>query len=118
MGDTITTIEELAAMIQRTMASKEDVKELEHNMDKRFKNVDTRLDGIDTRLDGIDTRLDNMDVRFDNMDARLDNMDARMGRIEGDIYNLPEEIVYRQEFEDVSDRIKYVEKKLHIESGV
>jgi chromosome segregation ATPase len=86
MADKITTIEELAAMIQRTMASKEDIK-----------RVEDRLGGVE---------------------GRLDNLDARVGRIEADIHELRGEIVYRHEFQDALDRIKYLEKKLGIESGV
>ena len=50
--------------------------------------------------------------------ARLDHLDARVGRIEADIHELRGEIVYRHEFEDALSRIKYLEKKLGIESGV
>jgi hypothetical protein len=60
--------------------------------------------GITTRLDGID--------------SRLDNLDARGGRIEDDVHALRDEMVHRREFEDVLDRMKYIEKKLGIESGV
>jgi tetrahydromethanopterin S-methyltransferase subunit G len=91
-----TTIEKLARMIHegfKDTASKEDVKA-----------VTTRLDGIDSRLDGID--------------SRLDHLDARVGRIEADIHELRDEVVHRHEFEDVLGRIKYIEKKLGIESGV
>jgi tetrahydromethanopterin S-methyltransferase subunit G len=97
MEGNIQTIEDLAALIVETMASKEDMKELEHR-------VNTRLDGIDPRLD--------------KLDARVDNIDARMGRIEADVHALRDEIVHRSEFEDVLDRVKYIEKKLGIESGV
>ena len=86
----IQTIEDLATLIVETMASKEDIQELENR-------VNTRLDGID---------------------SRLDNLDARVGRIEADVHALRDEIVHRREFEDVLDRVKYIEKKLGIESGV
>ena len=95
MEKEITTIEELAEMIQRNMASKEDLKGLAAKED--IKRLEVRLDGVD---------------------GRLDHLDARMGRIEADINELPEEIVYRNEFDDVLDRVKYLEKKLGIESGM
>jgi chromosome segregation ATPase len=93
MEGKIQTIEDLAAMINTHMASKEDIKEVKED-----------IQGINTRLDGID--------------ARLDNLDARVGRIEADIHELRGEIVYRHEFEDALARITYLEKKLGIESGV
>jgi len=49
---------------------------------------------------------------------RLDTLDARVGRIEADVHALRDEMVHRREFEDVLDRVKYIEKKLGIESGV
>jgi hypothetical protein len=93
MNKNITTINDLARMINegfKSTASKEDLNALEGR--------------LTTRMDGIDTRLD--------------HLDARVGRIEADIHELRGEIVYRHEFEDVLARVKYLEKKLGIESGV
>ena len=93
----ITTIEELAMMIQQTVASKEDVNKLRIEMNERFEKVDER---------------------FEKMDEHFDHLDARVGRIEADIHELRDEIVYRHEFENALGRIKYMERKLGIESGV
>ena len=49
---------------------------------------------------------------------RSSELDARVGRIEADVHTLRDEMVHRQEFHDALDRIKYIEKKLGIESGV
>ena len=54
---------------------------------------------------------------FDGVNTRLANLDARVGRIEADIKELRGEVVYRHEFEDALGRIKYLEKKLGVESG-
>ena len=56
--------------------------------------------------------------RLDTLDGRVDTLDARLGRIEADVHALRDEMVHRREFEDVLDRVKYIEKKLGIESGV
>jgi uncharacterized protein YdcH (DUF465 family) len=88
-GD-IKTMEDLAILIKETMASKEDIQELRTEMNERFEKVD----------------------------ARLDHLDARVGRMEANRQELRGEIVYRHEFEDALSRIKYLEKKLGIESGV
>ena len=96
MPEKITTIEGLAMMIQRTMASKEDIKDMATKEDMK------------TGMKELQTEMVN----------RLDYLDARVGRIEADIHELRGEIVYRHEFEDVLGRIKYMEKKLGIESGV
>lgn len=90
------TIEDLAGMVKRGFdmtATKEDIV-------------------------GVNTRLDRLDTRVDHLDTRVDHIDARLGRIEADIHDLRDEIVYRHEFEDVLDRVKYLEKKLGIDSGV
>jgi hypothetical protein len=52
------------------------------------------------------------------VESRLDNLDARVGRIEADIHALRDEVVYRHEFDDALDRLKYLEKTLGIDSGV
>jgi septal ring factor EnvC (AmiA/AmiB activator) len=82
MEKPITTIEDLAVLIQNTMASKEDIQE-----------VKTDIKAINTRLD---------------------HLEARVGRIEADIHELRDEVIRRHEFEDVLDRIKYIEKQLGI----
>jgi hypothetical protein len=48
----------------------------------------------------------------------VDTLDARLGRIEADEHALRDEMVHRREFEEVLDLVKYIEKKLGIESGV
>ena len=90
MNDHITTIEDLAALIVNTMTSKEDVQALDKKVTEGFERAD----------------------------SRLHNLDARVGRIEADVHALRDEMVHRREFEDVLDRVKYIEKKLGIERGV
>jgi tetrahydromethanopterin S-methyltransferase subunit G len=53
MKNDIKTIEDLAAMIQRTMVSKEDIT------------------GVNTRLDGIDSWLDNLNARVGRIEADI-----------------------------------------------
>jgi tetrahydromethanopterin S-methyltransferase subunit G len=89
----LTTIEDLARMINegfKTMATKEDIRAFEGRVN----------------------------TRFDSVESRLDHLDARVGRIEADVHGLRDEMVHKQEFQDALDRIKYIEKKLGIESGV
>jgi hypothetical protein len=95
----INTIENLALLIKETMASKEDLQELA------------------TKKDIQELRTE-MNQKFDAVETRLDHLDARVGRIEADVHALRDEMVHRREFEDVLGRVKYIEKKLGIESGV
>jgi len=73
-------------------------------------------EGFKTTATKEDIRV--VHTRFDSVESRLDHVDARVGRIEADVHALRDEMVHRQEFQDVLDRIKYIEKKLGIESGV
>lgn len=93
------TIEQLAAMIQNTMASKED------------------LNGMASKED-LKPLARSIETLRQEMNTRLDHLDARVGRIEADIHELRDEVVYRHEFEDALGRIKYLERKFGIESGV
>jgi predicted nuclease with TOPRIM domain len=95
-----TTIDDLAKMINegfKSTASKEDI----HEVKEEMKEMEGRLT-----------------TRLDTLDGRVDTLDARLGRIEADVHALRDEMVHRREFEDVLDRVKYIEKKLGIESGV
>lgn len=75
---------------------------------KGFAHVDKRLDATKQE----------MQEGFAKVNTRLDHLDARVGRIEADIHELRDEVVHRQEFDDALGRIKYLERKLGIESGV
>jgi len=88
-----TTLDDLARMINegfKVTASKEDISDVRQEM----KAMEDRLT------------------------TRLDHLDARVGRIEADIHELRDEIVYRHEFDDVLARVKYLEKQFGIERGV
>jgi outer membrane murein-binding lipoprotein Lpp len=93
MEDKTTTIEDLARTINES-----------------FKTTATKDDGTALRSE--------MNEKFDVVNSHLNNLDARVGRIEADVHALRDEMVHRQEFHDALDRIKYIEKKLGIESGV
>ncbi len=88
-------------MIQNTMATKEDIQRLEDRMA-------TKED-----MERMATKED-----IQRLEGRIDHLDARTGRIEADIHELQKGIISRNEFEDALGRIKYIERKLGIESGV
>jgi hypothetical protein len=68
--------------------------------------------------DDVTALRSEMNEKFDVVNSHLNNLDARVGRIEADVHMLRDEMVHRQEFQDVLDRVTYIEKKLGIESGV
>ena len=65
----ITTIEALAAMIQRTMASKEDIKEFRAEVHQKFELVESRLDRIENLL-------------IEEQRRKIENLETRMKKLE------------------------------------
>jgi hypothetical protein len=86
------------------------IDDLAHMIDEGFKTTASKEDIVEVRQE--------MQAMEGRLTTRLDNLDARVGRIEADVHGLRDEMVHRREFEDALDRVKYIEKKLGIESGV
>lgn len=83
-------------------------------VDKRFEQVDARFESIDMRFESIDTRFEKLEAKVDD---GFSHVNARLLTMERDIAEIRAHFVYREEFEDMMARLKYVEKKLNIESG-
>ena len=66
---TITTLEGLAEMIQRTMASKEDIKEFRAEVQQKFALVESRLDRIEHLL-------------IEEQRRKIENLETRVKRLE------------------------------------
>ncbi|MEK7575761.1 MAG: hypothetical protein AAB491_01585 [Patescibacteria group bacterium] len=101
-----TTINDLARMIAEGF--KETAKKAD--IDKRFEQVDEQFKQVDKRFERVDGQ-------FEGVNGRLDNIDNRLLVIERDIAEIRSHFVYREEFEDLMARVKYLEKRLEIESG-
>jgi hypothetical protein len=68
MNKTITTIEGLAEIIQRTMASTQNIKAVEDWLTKR-------LDGIESRLGRLEnSRMVEQKRKIENLEARMKNL--------------------------------------------
>jgi hypothetical protein len=63
--NTITTVEGLAEMIQRTMASKEDIKEFRAEVQQKFELVESRLDRIEYLL------IEEQRRKIENLETRM-----------------------------------------------
>ena len=81
------------------------------------KSFQTLTDTMTASFASVNVRFDEtakkVDARFDKVEVRLDHIDARLATIERDV----KEVIHREEFDDLMARVKYVEKKLGIESG-
>lgn len=81
------TIDDLAGMVQRG-----------------FKRLETQTEKLEAQTN----------EGFKRMDDRFLNVNARLDTIETDIQNT---LVYRNEFEDLNARVRFLERKIGIESG-
>jgi predicted nuclease with TOPRIM domain len=95
------TLESLAGMIKRGFD------ETQREIDKLDKANDERLLGLQSE----------MKEGFKSVDDKFSQVNARLSYIERDISEIRKHFVYRDEFEDLSARVKYIELKIGIESG-
>ena len=86
-------------------------------VDERFEKVDERFEKIENHLNGLDSKVGNIETRVENIETRVGHLEASVGQIQMDMQDVKDGMVYRHEYEDSLDRIKYVERKLGIESG-
>jgi hypothetical protein len=96
--------EALAAAMTDTLATKQDLQELEVRVDARFAatrhdlreleaRLEVRFTGLDSRFAGVDARLDSMGRHFD---TRLIEMEKRLDyRLEASIANLERRVTVR-----------------------
>ncbi|WP_272445662.1 hypothetical protein [Aquibacillus salsiterrae] len=58
------------------------IRELNDNMNRKFKQVDAKFEQIDERFEQIDRRFEQIDRRFEQIENRLDNIEHRLGSVE------------------------------------
>ena len=99
------------------MAKETTNNELARMVAEGFKGVDKRFDEVDKRFEKIDKQFNKIDDKFEQVDNRLEHIDARLDTMSKDIAIIKEHFVYRHEFNDLLDRVKYLEEKMGIDSG-
>lgn len=96
------TIDALAAMVQRVF-------------EETAKKVD--FDSLHGKVDSLRGDVDSLRVELQEFKQEtrenFDHVHARLGTIERDV----KDVVHKDEFEDLMARVKYLEKKMGIESG-
>lgn len=103
------TLETLAHMVAKgfaNTASKSDVDGLGNDMGE-LKNDMT---GLKDDITGLKNDVG-------ELKTKIDHTDARIARIETDIQTMRGNIVYQDDFDDLTARVKNIESKLGIESG-
>lgn len=94
-------------------------------MDKEIKQEFENLGRmVKLGFDEVDRKFEKVDNRFKQIDKRFDVVDNQLYEIRKDLSEIKKNVVYRDEFEkfvvefeDLTGRVKYLEKKLGIESG-
>lgn len=89
-------------------------KETKQEFDNLGRMIKVGFDDTNKRIDDFKVEVNE---RFERVDEHFSNVNARLDTIEKDISYIKNNFVYRQEFEDLLARVKYLETKLGIESG-
>lgn len=84
------------------------------NMDSK---IDVLVDGHKFLVEGQKVLENRMDSLEGKMDKGFMQVNFRLDNIERDIADIRKHFVYRDEFDDLTARVKYLETKLGIEGG-
>jgi len=72
--------EALAAAMTDTLATRQDLHELEARLDSRFAQVDARFAQVDARFDYLEKHLDTRFIELEKRsDIRMDELEKRLG---------------------------------------
>ncbi|TSC76813.1 MAG: hypothetical protein G01um101433_660 [Parcubacteria group bacterium Gr01-1014_33] len=66
----------------------------------------------------VEEQMNKIDGRMDKMDGHLQHIDTRLDTIEHDIAEIRKHFVYRDEFEEVLERLSAIEKRLGIKARI
>lgn len=100
---------------------------MEHLHFDEFKNgeeitMDKLAVMIGKGFEHVDSRFDEVEQRFEKVENEAQGLKKEMqegfAKISTQLDTLRDEVVHRNEFDDALARIKYIERKLGIESGV
>lgn len=95
-------IEDLALMMQKGFI------ELGSKLETNIQEVKTELKS------DISKGAYTMDTKFDEVTSKLSKIEVRLSGVEE---SLKDEVIHREEFNDLTSRVKYTELKLGVQSG-
>jgi predicted nucleic acid-binding Zn-ribbon protein len=79
MNKKITTIEDLAAMIQRTMASKEEIQEFRRDLADEHERIRSEIQDIKTTLGPLVRIVAAMEREFQDLHIRISRLERKVG---------------------------------------
>jgi len=101
--------------------TKQDLEGIEKILDAKIDNlalmINKGFEQTNERIAKVEERIAKIDLRLAKVEMELSHMNARLSVIESDIADIKKHFVYRNEFEDLMARVKYLETKLGVESG-
>lgn len=78
------------------------------------KDLNTKIEQL---AEAVSSGFSSLEKRMDSLEVRMDRMEENVAGLRSDMSMMKKEIVYRQDFDDLAGRVKYIETKLEIESG-
>ena len=108
------TLEKLAQMVGNGF---NDMVERFKRVDGKFAQIDNKFERIDDKFAQVNNQLKEVDKRFSEMDTDIRYIKAELLEVKSDVIQIKENTTPLVEFEDLSDRVRYVERKLGIKSG-
>ena len=96
-------------------ATKEDIKlvleqmdkrftAMQHNIDKRFEQVDKRFEQVDKRFEQVDKRFEQVDKRFEQIERRFDTIFNILYILMGLVFASPFIAIYLRDKKDAEDK--------------
>lgn len=69
---------------------------------------------VDKRFEAVDKNFASIGQRFESMEQKLDELWLEVGIVRRDVFQIKEDMVHRDEFDDLKARVKFLEGKLRV----
>jgi len=66
----------------RQMATRSELRAVEHRLGARIDGIEVRIDSLDARMDRLETRMDGLDVRMAGIESSVATLSGRVGVLE------------------------------------
>lgn len=86
----------------------------EHYIGALLENMDSKIDVLVDGHKFLVEGQEKLEEKMEIIEEKLIKVDSRLFNIERDISDIRKHFVYRDEFEDLVRRVKYLETKLEI----
>ncbi|OGZ12106.1 MAG: hypothetical protein A3D67_02480 [Candidatus Lloydbacteria bacterium RIFCSPHIGHO2_02_FULL_51_22] len=94
---------------------------MDKELKNEFKKVNEAIEGLAAMtakgFEQVDKHFEQIEGTIGNMQGDIDQLSVRLSSVGHEVAEIHKHLVYRDEFDDLMGRMKYVEIKLGIESG-